>query len=161
MAATPDRRPPAGAMTPDQRRQAAMDRLADRLSHLYMSPDDLGLDIALRVLESDTAQGILAPVGTTPAEEIMGQPFDLLGVVVTDSGFQGGIGFYALLSVRLAKTGEEVTVSCGAANVVAQAAALADRGFLPIRVQLVAAENPTARGFTPYSLREVEPEEAF
>lgn len=141
--------------------ESAMDRLARRLAHLVQSPEEASINIASRILDAETAEDILAPVEALNAEDLNGAPFTLNAVAILPSGMDGGIGFFAVFDASDPKTGDSMSITCGAANVVAQAAALYDKGFLPMTVVIEVSKKATSRGFYPMSLRLWSPEEAF
>lgn len=119
------------------------------------------MEIALRILESETAEEILNPAETVDAEDLAGAPFVLNAVAISRSNKDGGIGYFATLDATHPETGERMAISCGAANVVVQAVSLYERGFLPIKVFIEVAAKATSRGFYPLTLRLFEKEEAF
>lgn len=141
--------------------ESAMERLSRKLAHLVQSPEDASINIASRILDAETAEDILAPVEALNAEDLNGAPFTLNSVAILPSGMDGGIGFFAVFDASDPQTGDQMSITCGAANVVAQAAALYDKGFLPMTVVIEISRKATSRGFYPMSLRLWEPEKAF
>lgn len=146
---------------PADRTMEVWQALADKFSELLVEPETISLRIALNIMEGETAEEILSPTGTVNAEDMGNAPFVLHSVEIMKSSFQDSIGFYALLHGTEINGETPITVNCGAANVVAQAAALQTKGHLPLPVYIERSARATARGYYPMSLRMATPEEPF
>ena len=141
--------------------ESAVERLARRFAPLVRTPEEASVDIAFRILDAETPEDILAPIDSINAEDLGGAPFTLNDVTIMPSGLDGGMGWFAVFDASNPKTGDHLSITCGSVNVVAQAAALATKGFLPMTVVIETAAKKTSRGFYPLSLRLWSPEEAF
>lgn len=111
-------------------------------------PDAASRAIVERIFEAETAEDILGGQQLDEAEAWLDKPFLLTGVRYNPSDLNESIGVYSVLEGK-AGDGSDVKFSCGARNVMAQAWALHEKGFLPIGVVLKESKRPTARGYRP------------
>lgn len=115
--------------------------------NLVDDPTNVTLDIIGKILGATSADEVLGREEATHARDMIDTPFALTGVKFNRSTFDGdGPAFYAVLS-GASEDGENVAVTCGARNVIAQAWKLADLDALPIKVVIRQSAKPTAAGY--------------
>lgn len=118
-------------------------------------PAEVSTDIVRRILAGEGEQA-LAQRTTTKARDVLDTPLEIRGVRWLRSGIEDNpVGVYALIdAVELGK-GEELLVTCGGQNVMAQLLVLARDGVLPVKAYIEQMPE-TARGYRPLWLRPVE-----
>jgi hypothetical protein len=119
-------------------------------------PDAIALEIAKRILSATTADDVLAPQQTTPAEDVLGVPVEVRGVRWNPSAYNGGPGAYAVIDAVRVDTGEVLAISCGSRNVIVQLYRLVKLGALPRQVVIVRVSKPTSSGYYPMWLQRVD-----
>lgn len=117
------------------------------------SADVVAFQIAQRIMDSETAEDVLAEQTLPDAEEFMDQAIQVNEVGFLKSDFEGGLGLYAVIAGQMVGNGEAFRFSCGGTNVVAQLAKLMELDALPVNVVLTKAARPSAQGFFPLWLR--------
>ena len=118
-------------------------------------PKEAQLEIVKRILSAETAEQVLGGLGSaTAARDVLGVNLELRGVRFLRSSFENenGIGVFAVLDCVDNTTGEVLAVTCGSANVMAQAGKLAQLGALPADVKILESERPTEAGYRPMRL---------
>lgn len=118
-----------------------------------------GSDIASRVLEADSLEGIFqAAVGeATKARDIIGVPILVTAVdwLGSDYSNEGESAYDCFVVVTATTTdGESVKVTCGAATVMQQLYKLVVGGHLPAAVSFDKTAKATKAGFFPLFLRD-------
>lgn len=114
--------------------------------------DEIQREIVLRIFTATTKEAILQPVTTTPAEEILGVPLEIVGYRRMPSTKKDSRLKYYLLIDAVNGDGERINISCGSINVMARLAALNANGFLPCLAAIVQAKTATANGYFPMDL---------
>lgn len=114
--------------------------------------DEIQREIVLRIFSATTKEAILQPVTTTPAEEVLGRPLQILGYRRMPSTKKDSRLKYYMLIDAVDGTGERINISCGSINVMARLAALNANNFLPCFGAIVQAKTPTAGGYYPMDL---------
>jgi hypothetical protein len=118
-------------------------------------PAEVATDIVRRILTSEGEQA-LAQRTTTKAAEVLDKPLEIRAVRWLRSGIEDNpIGIYALVDAVDLGNGEELLVTCGGQNVMAQLLVLDRDESLPIKAYLEQMPE-TQRGFRPLWLRPVE-----
>ena len=120
------------------------------------SGEDASRSIVARILASEDAETVLADSAATPAQEVLGRPLQVYGVRWLRSAYEEGPVVFALLDVADIESGERMTVSCGARNVMAQLLRLDQLGALPVAVVIRKADKATANGYYPLWLAKAE-----
>lgn len=109
-----------------------------------------GMEIAARILRAESVDEVFEQGGATPALEVIDVPLIVNGLRWNRSDYEGeGAKVYALIDATRADSGEELTITCGSRNVMAQLYRLDQLGALNTPVKIVRAERETARGFRP------------
>lgn len=112
-----------------------------------LNPEQVTIDIIGRILNATSVADVLGGNNAISADDYLDKPFALTAVRFNKSTFEdAGPKFYALLT-GANTDGEEVVITCGARNVIAQAWKLQDMDALPLAVQLKQSSKPTAAGF--------------
>ena len=113
--------------------------------------DAVSADIAARILSADSAEAVLAPQTTTPADDLIDVPLRIEGVKWLGSTFQEGPAVYAVVSAVDLRPGQAgaVTVTTGAQTALAQLFRLAQLDAFPVLVRFVRAPKATAAGYYP------------
>lgn len=132
--------------------ESAADRMA-RFNALFdddadeLTAEQVQMQIAAQIVAADTVEAIFATRDTIGSKDYVDQPFTLLGVDVRDSTI-GGDGPPKYMVLRCANgDGEPFVLTSGSVNIMAAAWNAADRGFLPVRVVIRRAKNPSAAGY--------------
>ena len=113
-------------------------------------PDEVARKMLGRIAEAATEDDVFADT-TTPIEDILGADVQLLEVDWRDSDYDEGPGVYAVL--RIARlSGELVTVTTGAADVMAKCRKLQLLGSLPVWVKFTQSRKQTAAGYYPVNM---------
>lgn len=113
-------------------------------------PDEVARKMLGRIAEAATEDDVFADT-TTPIEDILGADVQLLEVDWRDSDYDEGPGVYAVL--RIARlSGELVTVTTGAADVMAKCRKLQLLGSLPVWVKFAQSRKQTAAGYYPVNM---------
>lgn len=68
-----------------------------------------------------------------------------------DDAYTEGLGYYVVIFATT-DDGNNIVITCGASNVVAQVIALMKGDHLPVRVVARESDKPTARGYYPIKL---------
>ena len=78
------------------------------------------------------------------AAEVLGRPLIITRVRIRAGEYEesGNLGFYAAMFVRLADTGQERVVTCGAVKVMAKLYNLDAKDMWPVQAKLVQRERP-------------------
>lgn len=114
-----------------------------------IDPGEAQREIILRILQATTKDAILAPVTTTPAEDVLGQTLLIRGYRrLPSTKADSALRFYLLIDA-VDGNGEVLNVTCGSANVIARLAALRAHGFLPLYGAIIQTGKPTAAGYYP------------
>lgn len=130
--------------------------VADVLTRVAAMPDKVGVedpeavqvDIIKRILASKGEEA-LAQRTPTKARDILGVALEVRGVRWMRSGIADNpLGLYALIDASRGDTGDDVLVTCGGQNVMAQLLVMVRDGVLPQVCKIVEAAE-TARGYRP------------
>lgn len=109
-----------------------------------------------RILEAIARAGSLAeldaPWRSSGLEELAGIPLVIRGISKIPSDFPGGLPWFLVVDAVSEPTGEPVTVTTGAINVVAQLVKAWSLGAFPLRVRPTVADRPTKSGYFPQHL---------
>lgn len=117
-------------------------------------PEMAAMSIIGRVLRAQTIDDVLAESTVFGARSVLGVPLTLHAVRFRRSDYEG-LGGYALLDVTTNDPPQEILVSCGGAQVMAQAYRLAQLDALPCDIVISETKKPTRGGFHPLYLRAV------
>lgn len=111
------------------------------------NPAEVTMEIIARIVNAKTIEEAFDSPGATHARDYLDTYFLLTDVRFNESTFDaGGPQFYGLLT-GATDDGEKLVITCGAAQVIAQAWKLRDLGSLPARVRLVESDRPTKAGY--------------
>lgn len=131
---------------------AVRERIAAVASELARDPDEASNAIVARILDAASVDDVFGASDTTTAQEVLGVGLRINGLSLGESSYDGGLPAYAVLDAVDIGTGKSLTVTCGAASVVAQLIKLHQLGAFPIDVVLRESEHQTARGYRPMAL---------
>lgn len=110
-------------------------------------------DIILRILSGTTAEEIMAPVTTTPAENVLGRSLYIRGYKrLPSTKADSALRFYLLIDA-VDNQGNVLNITCGSANVIARLAGMRAHNFLPMYAAIVQQATPTASGYYPMDLQ--------
>jgi hypothetical protein len=129
--------------------------LLDGTLELEVDPARMAAAIVERILEQPVEDVYKAEV-VMHAKDLLGRPFKPRSVRWFPSNFDEGPSVYAAVDAVLLDTGELAIVTVGATRGMAQLLRSQIAGKFPEAVRVVEATRPTASGFYPYWLEEVE-----
>lgn len=130
--------------------------LLDPMANIDQDPTEAQLDIIRRILQAESMEEILGQASVTHARDYVNTPFALLSCKMQKSDFEGdGLKIYAVMECA-DNDGTPFVMTCGAAQVVAQAYMLQTRNHLPATVIVREKEKPTANGYKPMWLEEAK-----
>lgn len=114
-------------------------------------PREVQMQIIARILDSDGLDEILGGTTSTQGKDILGRPFTLRGARWMRSSLadEQALPLFIIMDCSMLDTGEELAVTTGALNVLAQVFAMQKQDLLPADVKLVESEKPTAQGYRP------------
>lgn len=117
--------------------------------------DSTTVEILARILSSESADQVLAPLVPVAASAMVGFPIIVDAVRWMKSDFAEGAGMYALIDAVDQSTGEKRLITCGGMNVLAQLFALERLQAFPVHVKITRAAKATANGYFPLWLEPV------
>lgn len=121
-------------------------------------PAEISRQIIMQLLNAQSDEELQNFGGATGWRELEGVPIVLKGFRWRPSSFDEGGPLYVIVNGFNADTGEQVVLTTGSANVLAQLSNMARRGTLVDSVwKLAKAEKETSRGFRPLHLEQVTP----
>lgn len=120
-------------------------------------PEQVAFEIVSRILTGTTVDDILNRQQVMSGEALLGIPIIVARVKWHKSGYDQREAVYALVEGTNAGTGEQVLITCGGRNVMAQLYALNKIDAFPLALKFGKASNPTANGYYPLWL-EAAPE---
>lgn len=126
--------------------------LMDTLDIRFADPEQVALEIAGRLALAQTPEELFSDTGPLGLRNHLGRAFYVTNVQWMPGRYEGGLGFYALISARDAKTDEPLAFTSGSTNVVIQLARAAQMGWFDKPVVAEQTEQPTANGYHPYRL---------
>lgn len=101
-----------------------------------------------KILEAESESEVWADVGTIGARDVIDRPLTILGVRWNKSGYDEGLPVYAIMDCVDPDSGETLTVTCGAAKIMARLLQLQRLGLpFPKRVKVIESAK-SAQGFT-------------
>jgi hypothetical protein len=101
------------------------------------------------VMHATTAEEILNAGVITKADAVIGHRLTIHTVRAGESDYEDGPDFYLFLEGYDGTDRRDVTVECGAADVVVKLARMAQLGLLPVTLRLHRKEKATRKGFFP------------
>ena len=124
-------------------------RLSGEAVDLPLSGDDDGAapDVVARILRTASVQEALGAGAARKAEDFEGVSLSITDVTFRESDYGDGVGLYVLIECFPAGAEVPVTISCGAANVVAQCLVAVREGDLPFVAKLRKSDRPTKAGY--------------
>lgn len=145
-------------LTPDAALERAQQAIADpvlaQLGITIGAADDAGLRIAKSLADAGSLDDLLQEGGTNGWEDQAGRSFLIRGAEYAPSTKPGGLGFFAIVTVRDAETGEQLILTTGAQNVVIQVAKIVKEGWTDVPVELYTTQS--AAGNTVHRLKKGE-----
>lgn len=129
--------------------------LVEGTLEIEVDPNQMAQAIVERILEEPAAE-VFKPEQVIHAKDLLGRPFRIRAVRWFPSVFDKGPKVYAVADAVLLDTGEVCVVTIGATRALAQLFRAVRDDLLPKDVRVVEATRPTAAGFYPYHLEEVE-----
>jgi hypothetical protein len=131
-----------------------MEAIAKAQGQMERTPEQASADIARRILESKTADEVLAESTTLSSDDVLNKSITVLGVSYNKSTFEGegSSDAYAVVSAVVPATGELLAFTVGGNTVLAQLVKLQALDAFPLTVTLRQKATPTARGYYPLYL---------
>lgn len=112
------------------------------------NPEEVAREIAYRILGAETEDDIFDQGGATSARDVLSVPLMIKNVRWQTSRYEeGGPKVFALLNATRADNGEELLITCGSRNVMAQLFRAGQLGLIPFEKPKKFQENMTAAGF--------------
>ena len=150
-----------GEILPVKAGDAALAAYREHLEGLAVEDPQVVQERILRnLLAATTAHDVLTAGEVTPAKDLFGMPLTVLGIRASESTFADGPEKYLHVDAELMANGDRVTFSCGASDVVMKLTIADMKGLLPLDCTMVQSTTPTAAGFYPVFLRELDPKES-
>lgn len=123
-------------------------------------PEMVAREVVKRILTATSIDDVLKPQTLIHAEDMLWVPIEVTDVRFNQSDKEGNLtGAYAVIDAKRMDTGQQVQISCGGQNVMAQLYQLKRLEALPLPVRLRQADKPTARGYYPLWLEAVTPDQ--
>lgn len=119
----------------------------------FEDPEQASRDIVMQILAAADVDAVLEGAGTVPCQELVGQPIQIERAKAMKSAHEGGATMFLLMDVVLLETGEQIKVTCGARNVMAQLYRVSQLNGFPLACRIMRAERATAQGFYPLWLK--------
>lgn len=147
-------RKPATPATPEG--QMLLDILTGKIEPPPVDPAALNDRITRAMLAAETPEEALQAGATVSFEDgLMGVPLEVRDVVYRKSTLAGDTPTFALIDAYRLDEGVELIVTCSAAQVQRTLGVWKVRGWLPATFVVEKQDNPTAGGFTPYTIKAV------
>lgn len=136
--------------------QVLLDILTGKIDPPPIDPAILNDRITKAMLEAETPEEALKAGATVSFEDgLLGVPVEVRDVVYRKSALAGDVPTYALIDGYRLDEGEDVIITCSAAQVQRTLGVWKVRGWLPATFVVKKADNPTGQGFTPYTITTV------
>lgn len=133
-----------------------LDVLAGKVEPPAVDPVSLNDRITRAMLEAETPEEALAAGATVSFEDgLMGVPIEVRDVWFRPSSLKGDVPVFALIEGYRLDEGAEVTITCSALQVMRTLGVWKVRGWLPATFRVLKQDNPTAAGYTPYTIEAV------
>lgn len=117
-------------------------------------PAEISKEIIAQLLSAETDEELEQVGAAIGWRDLAGVPVELHGFKWRPSSFEEGAPVFFVVSGTRLDTGENVVLTTGSGNVLAQLANMAKRGTLNGAIrQVEIADKPTKNGFRPYWLR--------
>jgi hypothetical protein len=112
-------------------------------------PTQAAIEIVAGILSATSPEQVLKRRETYSSRDLVGVPLEIRGYRVFNSAFESGPRVFFACDARRLDTGEEIIVTSGAANILAQLVALRKLGALPAKVRVATTAKPTRQGYYP------------
>lgn len=129
--------------------------LASAESIVVEDPEQVAFEIVARILSQDTVEGVLNKQQVLSAEAMLGIHLRVTEVRWHRSAYDQREQVYALVKAFRSDNGDEVLITCGGRNVMAQLWKLEQLGALPCDLLIGRSNTPTAGGYWPLWLEPV------
>lgn len=106
-----------------------------------------------RLAATDDPSALSAPWDSASAEDLFERVLIVDSLKRLPSDFEDGLGLFLVVQCHDPSTGEAITWTTSAMSVVAQLVKAHSEGWLPLKVELVQSDRPTASGYRPQHLR--------
>lgn len=113
------------------------------------NPAEVQMDIMRRILSAKSLDEVFLTTQLQSAEDYFGQAIIITDIRWGKSDFSDGPGVYAIVTGTESIFGNEVTLSCGGINVVAQLYMIRKFDALPMAVEFFPSPRPTKSGYKP------------
>jgi hypothetical protein len=144
---------PQGSVVPEG---GAMNFVLNYLANKAQSTEDedavIAEAIATRILNADSLDEVLDPLGTLKSDDLLNKPLMVYGFRVLHSDIDDGYPYYALLDVQAGGGEPHKVVSIGGTTVLIQLVKLDLEEAWPQAMAITKAAKPTRRGFYPLQL---------
>lgn len=131
-----------------------LDILTGKIEPPPIDPAMLNDRITRAMLEAATPEEALQAGATVSFEDgLLGKPIEVRDIVYRKSALQGDSPTYALIDGYDLSEGVELIITCSAAQVQRTLGVWKVKGWLPATFVVEKADNPTAGGFTPYTIK--------
>jgi hypothetical protein len=135
------------------------DELAQYISSLrapeIQDSNEIEDEIVRRILAAQSPDEALGAGRLTQARDLIGVPLTIRGVRFNQSGFDTREGVYAVMDAVDHRTGEVLSVGCGARKVLAQLWVFQQRGWYPAELMITESANQTSNGYRVMQLERV------
>lgn len=140
------------AASPDG--QVLLDILTGKVEPPPVDVAALNERITLAMLQAQTPEEALAAGATVSFDDgLLGKPIEIRDFVFRPSTLAGDTPVFALIDGYDMGEGQELTITCSAAQVLRTLGVWKVKGWLPSVFIVEKAESKTADGFTPYTIR--------
>lgn len=115
-------------------------------------PEAISRAIVESIGQAQTVEELLSPTSIARTEDYLDLPLQIQGQRWMKSAFAEGLGTFCVVDAVRLDTGEAVTFSCGAANVMAKLYKAQVEGWELPPVKLYKSATPTANGYHVFDL---------
>lgn len=131
-----------------------LDILSGKVEPPAVDPVAITARITEAMLAAGTPEEALAAGATLSFEDgLLGKPVEIRDLVFRKSTLKGDVPVYALIDGYDPADGVDLIVTCSAAQVLRTLGVWKVKGWLPAVFIVDKAENKTADGFTPYTIK--------
>lgn len=108
------------------------------------------------LLDATSAHDVLHAGEAIKAADVDGIPLEIQGIRASESEYVDGSTHYLHIDAKVLGNGDQITVSCGARDVVMKLIRLDQLAMFPVTAKIVKSGKATKDGFFPLFLQEVK-----
>lgn len=136
--------------------QQLLDVLEGKIEPMPVDPAEFNARITRAMLEAETPEEALAAGATVSFEDgLLGVPIEVRSIALRPSSLKGSLPVFGIIDGYRLDEGLACTITCSAVQVLRTICVWQVKGWLPQTFIIEQQDNPTAAGFTPYTIRAV------